>query len=150
VARIMYPFSQDLKGMENKILITINDYQRLTGLIGFASLKDKMPEFVNRLNNKFNSAKMLAQDRISAKVITMNSRVLLREISKGRQAQVTVTYPQDADPREGKISIFSPIGLALLGRQVGDSVSWKVPSGIGHFEIIKIIYQPEAVGHYHL
>jgi regulator of nucleoside diphosphate kinase len=136
--------------MEERILITINDYQRLTGLMGFASLKGKMPEVVDRLNNKFKLAKMLAQDEISAKVITMNSRVLLKEISKDIQAQVTVTYPQDADRREGKISVFSPIGLALLGRQVGDQVSWEVPSGIGYFEIIKIIYQPEAVGHYHL
>jgi regulator of nucleoside diphosphate kinase len=136
--------------MEDKILITINDYQRLNGLIGFASLQEKMPEIVSRLNSKFRTAKMLAQDRISESVVTMNSRVLLREISHGRQAEVTITYPQDTDAREGKISVFSPIGLALLGRQVGDNVSWEIPSGIGHFEIIKIIYQPEAVGHYHL
>jgi regulator of nucleoside diphosphate kinase len=134
----------------NDILITINDYQRLTGLIGFASLEQKMPDIVNRLNNKFKTAKMLTQDRILGNVITMNSRVLLKEVSQGREAEVTVTYPQDADGREGRISVFSPIGIALLGRQVGDSVSWKVPSGIGQFEIIKIIYQPEAVGHYHL
>jgi regulator of nucleoside diphosphate kinase len=38
----------------------------------------------------------------------------------------------------------------LLGRQVGDKVSWKVPTGVGHFEVAKILYQPEAVGHYHL
>jgi regulator of nucleoside diphosphate kinase len=146
----MFLFLKHLKGMEDKILITINDFQRLTGLIGFASLMDKMPELVNRLNSKFKSARMLKQDLISEKVITMNSRVLLKEISKVRQAEVSVTYPQDADPREGKISVFSQIGLALLGRQVGDIVSWEVPSGVGHFEIIKIIYQPEAVGHYHL
>jgi regulator of nucleoside diphosphate kinase len=138
------------KAMEDKILITINDYQRLTGLIGFASLKEKMPEIVNRLNNKFRTAKMLSQDRILGSVITMNSRVLLKEISHGRQAEVTITYPQDADGREGRISVFSPIGTALLGCQVGDQVSWKVPAGMGHFQIIKIIYQPEAVGHYHL
>jgi regulator of nucleoside diphosphate kinase len=136
--------------MEDKILITINDYQRLNGLIGFASLREKMPEIVSRLNNKFKAAKMLAQERISESVVTMNSRVLLREISQGRQAEVTITYPQDTDARESKISVFSPIGLALLGRQVGDKVSWEVPCGIGYFEITKIIYQPEAVGHYHL
>jgi regulator of nucleoside diphosphate kinase len=136
--------------MEDKILITINDYQRLNGLIGFASLKEKMPDIVNRLNNKFKTAKMLAQDRISGSVITMNSRVLLQEISQSRQAEVTITYPQDADGREGKISVLSPIGLALLGRQVGDTVSWNIPSGTGHFQIVKILYQPEAVGHYHL
>jgi regulator of nucleoside diphosphate kinase len=136
--------------MEGKILITINDYQRLTGLIGFSSLKKKMPVMVNRLNNKFRAAKILSQNRILGSVVTMNSRILLKEIAQDRQAEVTITYPQDGDGHEGRISVFSPIGIALLGRQVGDTVSWKVPTGIGHFVITKILYQPEAVGHYHL
>lgn len=136
--------------MESKAHITINDYQRLTGLIEFASLKLKMPEIVNRLRTKFETAKMLPQDRILESVITMNSRVLLKDVSNGREAEVTITYPQDADNREGKISVFSPIGIALLGRQIGDIVSWKVPAGTGRFEVVKIIYQPETVGHYYL
>lgn len=132
------------------MLITINDYQRLNGMIEFSSLKLKMPEIVNRLHDEFKAARMLPQEKISNTVITMNSRVLLRELSTGREAEVTITYPQDVDSREGKVSIFSPIGVALLGRQVGDVVSWKVPNGTGRFEVAKIIYQPEAVGHYYL
>lgn len=132
------------------MLITTNDYQRLTGLIEFASLKLKMPEIVNRLHNEFKGAKMLSQEGISESVITMNSRVLLKEVSNGREAEITITYPQDADNRERKVSVFSPIGVALLGRQAGDIVSWKVPAGIGKFEIVKVTYQPEAVGHYYL
>jgi len=139
-----------MRSIGDRIIITTNDYQRLTGLIGFSSLQEEMPESVERLLSKFSTATMLPQDRIVAGVITMNSRVLLRELSQGREATVTVTYPQDANGREGKISVLSPIGTALLGRQVGDEVSWKVPTGIGRFEVIKIIYQPEALGHYHL
>src|SRR5687767_13306110 len=116
----------------NEILITVNDYQRLTGLIGFASLNVKTPGAVNRLMEKFKSAEMLAQDRISGTVVTMNSRVLVKETGKDRQAEITVTYPYDADAREGRISVLSSIGLALLGRQVGDKVSWRTPTGIGH------------------
>lgn len=136
--------------MDEKILITTNDYQRLTGLIGFSSLNEKMPDIVSRLNTKFKTAKMLSQEKMSGDVITMNSRILLKEVSNGRQAEITITYPQDADGRERKISVFSPIGSALLGRRVGDVVSWKVPNGTGQFEVVKILYQPEAVGHYHL
>jgi regulator of nucleoside diphosphate kinase len=136
--------------MENKILITINDYQRLTELMELTSLNEKMPEIVTILNGKFKAAKMLPQDKISDNVVTMNSRVLLKEVSQNRQAQVTIAYPKDANRLQGKISVFSSVGLALLGRQLGDKVSWKVPTGGGHFEIIKVIYQPEAVGHYHL
>jgi regulator of nucleoside diphosphate kinase len=136
--------------MEDQIVITTNDYQRLTGLIGFASLREKMPDAVNLLNGKLRKAKMLEQDKVSRTVITMNSCILLRDISLGREAKVTLAYPQDADAREGKISVFSSVGIALLGRKVGDRVSWKIPGGMGHFEITEIIFQPEAVGHYHL
>jgi regulator of nucleoside diphosphate kinase len=132
------------------MFITINDYQRLTGLIEFSSLKVKMPEIVDRLCKEFNEAKMLPQERISNSVITMNSRVLLKDMSNGREAEITITYPQDSDPRERKVSVFSSIGVALLGRQAGDVVSWKVPRGVGQFEIVEVTYQPEAVGHYYL
>jgi regulator of nucleoside diphosphate kinase len=90
------------------------------------------------------------QETISGDVITMNSRVLVKDLVSGREAEITITYPHDADNREGKVSIFSPIGVALLGRKVGDNISWRVPNGIGRFEIQKIIYQPEAVGDYYL
>jgi regulator of nucleoside diphosphate kinase len=109
-----------------------------------------MPEIVNRLYTEFKVAKMVPQERIAESVITMNSRVLLKEMSNGREAEVTVTYPQDADIRERKVSVFSSIGVALLGRQVGDIVSWNIPTGIGQFEIVDVTYQPEAVGHYYL
>ena len=132
------------------MLITTNDYQRLNGMIEFASLKKKMPEIVNRLLKQFKVAQMLSQETISGDVITMNSRVLVKDLVSGREAEITITYPQDADKREGKVSIFSPIGVALLGRKVGDNISWQVPNGIGRFEIQKIIYQPEAVGDYYL
>ncbi len=146
----MHPFAINKNDMETKDFITINDYQRLSGLIKFAALETKMPDVVNVLLTKFSTAKMLPQNRILRSVVTMNSRVLLREISNDREAEVTITYPQDADGMEGKISVFSPIGTALLGRQAGDIVSWKTPTGVGHFEIAKILYQPEAVGHYYL
>lgn len=136
--------------MESKDQITINDYERLSGLIEFSSLNTKIPEIVSRLHVKFKAADMLPQDRILATVVTMNSRILLKELSNSRAAEITLTYPHDADGREGKISVLSLIGIALLGRQEHDIVSWRTPSGPGHFEIVKIIYQPEAVGHYYL
>jgi regulator of nucleoside diphosphate kinase len=136
--------------MEKRMIITINDYQRLTGLVEFASLKTKMPEIVSRLYEGLANARMIPQKSISVNVITMNSRVLLKDISGGRTAELTITYPQDADSRERKVSVFSKIGIALLGKQVGDIVSWKTPAGSGQFEILKVTYQPEAVGDYSL
>ncbi len=136
--------------METKMVITINDYQRLIGMMEFTPLKMKMPKIVSRLYEEIMTAKILPQEDISRHVITMNSRVLLKDISNDREAELTITYPDDANSRERKVSVFSLIGIALLGKQSGDVVSWKTPIGIGRFEILKVTYQPESVGHYSL
>ena len=132
------------------MFITVNDYQRITGLIEFASLQNKNPEIADRLLKELRVAKRFPQDRISGNIVTMNSRALLREITSGREIEITITYPQDADSREQKVSVFSPIGVALLGCREGDVTSWRVPGGIGRFKVEKVIYQPEAAGHFYL
>ncbi|GIL23443.1 MAG: prokaryotic transcription elongation factor, GreA/GreB domain protein [Bacteroidota bacterium] len=134
----------------NNITVTTNDHKRLTALLEFASIKTIMPEIEKLLYNKLIVARALPQESISKHVITMNSRVLLKELSSEREIELTITYPQDANNHERKVSILSPIGIALLGRQVGDQVSWKIPRGTGQFEIVDVRYQPEAVGDYHL
>lgn len=76
--------------------------------------------------------------------ITVNARVRLKNLTDGREAEITLTYPQEADPRKARISVYSEIGLALLGRKENDIVSWQVPHGTGEFSVEKVIYQPEA------
>jgi regulator of nucleoside diphosphate kinase len=132
-----------------QMLVTVNDYRRLIGLMEVASLTAKKPQIAEQLYNALMGAKMLPPENISSSVITMDSRVLVRDLSSGREAELTIVYPKDADNRQGKISVFSEIGIALLGQQGGDTVSWRVPAGNGQFEILEITYQPEAVGNYY-
>jgi len=136
--------------MNTRMFVTINDYERITDMIESASRHAKIPVAVDRLLTNLRSARMLPQENISGDIITMNSRARLTELSSGKEVEITVTYPEDADNLSKKISVFSPIGIALLGSKVGDTVSWKVPSGIGQFRVDRVTYQPEAVGHYHL
>ncbi len=136
--------------MEKTMYITVNDYKRITGLIEFASLQNKSPEIAGRLLKELEAAKTFEQDRISNNIVTMNSRALLREIKSGREIEITITYPQDADSKEQKVSVLSPIGIALLGCREGDITSWRVPGGIGRFKVEKVLYQPEAEGHFYL
>lgn len=136
--------------MEKTMYMTVNDVQRITGLIEFASLRSKDPEIADRLMKELKYAKTFAQDQISKNIVTMNSRARLREITSGRMVEITVTYPQDADPMSQRVSVFSPIGVALLGCREGDITSWRVPGGIGRFKVEEVLYQPEAEGHYYL
>jgi len=58
--------------------------------------------------------------------------------SNGKKMQYTIVGSVEADPLEGKISDESPIGKALLGKKVGDSVEIKTPSGAASYKITKI------------
>lgn len=136
--------------MRSRIVVTINDYNRILGLIELSAAKTKLPGAASRLYEKLVAAEMHRQETIDERIITMNSRVLLKELSSGRETEITITYPQDAAPRERKVSLFSDIGIALLGRKEKDVVSWKIPAGVGLFEIVKVTYQPEAAGDYYL
>ncbi|HEU5148618.1 MAG TPA: GreA/GreB family elongation factor [Chryseosolibacter sp.] len=136
--------------MEKTMFITVDDYQKLQGLIEFASLQNKSPEIADRLLKELRCAKTFPQDKISGNIVTMNSRALLKEVNSGRQIEITITYPEDADPKSQKVSVFSNIGVALLGCREGDITSWRVPGGVGRFKVEKVLYQPEAEGHYSL
>ncbi len=131
-------------------LITDTDYHRLNTLIQTAPLELKKSDILKELSIEFLSADVQPQREISSRVITMNTRVRLKEINNQREIEVTITYPKDANANERKISVFSQVGLALLGRVLGDKISWPIPGGIGQFEIIEVTYQPEAVGAYDL
>jgi regulator of nucleoside diphosphate kinase len=136
--------------MAKQINVTINDYYRLMSLLEFASIVGKMPDIQSRLYDRLVDAKTFPQEAIDETIVTMNSRVRLRDLHNQRETEITLTYPREALPTHRKISIFSEIGLTLFGRQEKEIVSWKVPDGIGLFEIVEIIYQPEAAGDYHL
>jgi regulator of nucleoside diphosphate kinase len=136
--------------MKRKIVVTVSDYNKLMELIEFTSLQTNMPDITSRLQETLSAARMLSSDQIDQEVITMNSRVRLKGLASKREVELTVTYPEDAEPRERRVSVFSEIGTALLGRKEKEIVYWKVPDGVGAFKIVEVTYQPEAAGDYYL
>ena len=78
-------------------------------------------------------------------VVTMYSRVAFEDETTGQFRVVTIVYPQDADPSEGKISVMAPVGSALLGLSVGQSIEWCFPDGRPRtLRVVELLYQPEA------
>jgi regulator of nucleoside diphosphate kinase len=67
--------------------------------------------------------------------------------ARGEAFEVTLCYPAEPQPADGHISVFSPLGLSLLGAERGEVVEWTGPDGESHFaEVADILYQPEAAG----
>jgi regulator of nucleoside diphosphate kinase len=80
----------------------------------------------------------------------MNSRVGLVDLDTEEEMVYTLVFPHEADITQSKISVLAPIGTAILGYRVGDTLTWQVPDGMRRLRVKQILYQPEAAGDYHL
>ena len=74
----------------------------------------------------------------------------IRFLKTNKELKFQIVYPDQANIKENKISIFSPVATALIGYKVSDEIEWVVPSGMTRIRIEEIIYQPEAEGNYDL
>ncbi len=127
-----------------KKIITLMDYNRLMHLIEPLRVKREMPLYVEQLLARLQQADLVDQQEVSQNIITMNSKILLKNLSNGREAKITLTYPKDANHLNSRISVFSDIGVSLIGSKKGEIVTWKTPVGQGQFCVEDVLYQPEA------
>ncbi len=70
--------------------------------------------------------------------VDIGSTVVIRDVEYGDEETYTIVGSTEVDPSNGRISLKSPIGRALMGRKVGDIVEVQTPGGIVEFEIIEI------------
>ena len=96
------------------------------------------------------TAKIVEPADMPNDVITMNSRVVLRDLDSGEDEEWVLCFPQQADIFENKLSVLAPMGVAMLGTQVGEVIEWETPRGKARAEIMSIAYQLEAAGDSHL
>jgi regulator of nucleoside diphosphate kinase len=74
-------------------------------------------------------ARLVPHERLPADRIAMNSKVTYEEEPDGERRSVVLVHPIEADAASGRISVLSPIGLALLGRSPGALVDAALPGG---------------------
>ena len=74
-------------------------------------------------------ARRVPNEELPPDRIAMNSRVTYREEPEGMRRSVVLVHPIEADAGAGRISVLSPVGLALLGRRHGSVVMAEVPGG---------------------
>ncbi|SDI81752.1 regulator of nucleoside diphosphate kinase [Pseudomonas delhiensis] len=127
------------------ITVTRLDLQRLERLLD--SLDEYGPA-AEALEAELSRANVVGHDEVPPGVVTMNSSVRCREEGSGKEYLLTLVYPEDAGG-EGKVSILAPVGTALLGLTVGQSIDWPAPGGKTlKLSLLDITYQPEAAGDY--
>jgi regulator of nucleoside diphosphate kinase len=134
------------------IYITEADRDRLRTLIAVMKHPghDQVREDLDRLEEELDRAEIVTPQSLPHDVITMRSRVRLRDVVSGQEMVYSLVFPNEADLRQGKISVLAPIGTALLGCQAGEIIEWDVPAGLKRFKVEEVLYQPEGAGDYHL
>ncbi|WP_439588260.1 GreA/GreB family elongation factor [Hydrogenophaga sp.] len=122
-------------------LLTELDHARLNHLRG-AQLPPELADSLDTLD-------IVPSREVPADVVTMYSQVLIEDLRSHERQKLTLCYPEDAEPHQGFISVFSPVGASLLGQRVGATARWRTPNGDAcEAEIVTLLFQPEASGDY--
>jgi regulator of nucleoside diphosphate kinase len=134
-----------------KVTLTKNDYTRIYKAITDAkNSKTINSNEAEKLLSELSKAEIVPSEKIDKDVVTMNSEVKLFFENTQKEQSFKIVYPQDANLKENKISIFSPIATALIGYKISDEIEWIVPGGMTKIKIVDLIYQPEAAGDFDL
>lgn len=137
--------------IKRKIYITKFDKSRLEELIAVADeFGGHDREDLESLVEELARAKVVSPKDVPPDVVTMNSKVVLRDLDTSEKMTYVLVFPIDANIDTGDISVLAPVGTAILGYAKGDVIEWPVPSGIRRIIIEEILYQPEAAGDFHL
>lgn len=113
--------------MKPEITVSTSDLERLEGLLSKPPTRNRSD--LDGLRAELDRANVLDGDAMPDDVIMMNSRARFREETSGREYDLTLAWPHEANAADGKVSIFSPAGSALLGLSVGQRIDWQTPDG---------------------
>jgi regulator of nucleoside diphosphate kinase len=132
---------------QRDVRVTDVDSRRLQNLIEGSKLRDvRDVGSAEMLGQHLDDAAVLPAMHIGPDVVTMNSEVLVTDTVTGEAFSFHVVFPRSADVGEGRISVLAPLGMAVLGRRVGDRISWETPEGGRTLCVEDVIYQPERSG----
>jgi regulator of nucleoside diphosphate kinase len=134
--------SEIRRDLSPAITLSKADHAKLYAL-GEAGL-DRNPELAETLLTELDRAKVVENGKLPADVARMGARVTY-ETNSGQEQSVILVYPADANIDQGKISVFTPIGTALIGLKQGQSITWRDRADKRHKRtVIKVEASVEA------
>lgn len=93
---------------------------------------------ISQLKETIASARMIDESRIDTSVVQILTRVKIKNLKTGQIMSYSIVSESEANLKEAKLSVTTPIAQGLLGKKAGDVASVKVPSGIMEFEVLDI------------
>ena len=110
-----------------EIIVTSSDFDRLSALL--ASVSSAHGSAAERLEQELHRARIVPCAQVPADVVTMHSVVSFVDEQSGATHDARLVYPRESAGRPGDVSILSPVGAALLGLSIGQTIEWPLPGG---------------------
>ena len=93
---------------------------------------------IARMEDMLANARIIDESKIDTSSVQILNRVKIKNILNNTQVEYMLVSEAEADIKNGKISVTTPIAKGLLGKKVGDVVEIQVPSGVMSFEVVEI------------
>ena len=117
----------EMTRLKPQIILSTEDYVSLSALARAAM--NKMPELAEGLSEELERADIVDNGQQHQQVVCMGCEVEFRDDTTGKIQNVTLVYPAQADISQGKISVLTPVGTALIGLRAGHSITWDTRTG---------------------
>ncbi|HET9865352.1 MAG TPA: GreA/GreB family elongation factor [Steroidobacteraceae bacterium] len=118
---------------EYPIIVSDVDMYRLRGLLGAGN---------EELHAELEQAIVMPLGEVPHGVVTMGSKVQVRNLATRCIEGYQLVYPREADPAAHRVSVLAPLGIALLGSSEGDTVEWRTTAGIRSIRIERVMQAP--------
>lgn len=93
---------------------------------------------IAKMEETLATARLIDETQLDTSKALIHSNVVIKNLGNGKEMTYKLVAQSEANLQKGKISVDSPIGRGLLGKEVGDEVEIQVPNGVVKFEVIEI------------
>lgn len=93
---------------------------------------------ISQLKAILSNARIIDESRLSTDTVQILNKVTIKNLKNGTQVAYTLVSDSEADLKQNKISVNTPIAKGLIGKKVGEQVEVQTPGGIMHFEVVEI------------
>jgi transcription elongation factor GreA len=90
------------------------------------------------LEKMLRNARVIQNEDVSTDVVSIGSKVRLQDLEFDEEVEYTIVGSAESDPEKNRISNESPVGQALLGKKIGDTIEVQVPAGVIRYKILEI------------
>lgn len=126
-----------------RIVLSRFDQERLEKLLTKVGARPDL----DALRAEIDRAEVVEPEAIPPNRVTMNSRVRFVDEESKDEREIALVFPGHANVEENRISVLAPVGSALLGLSVGDTIEWPLPNARSRrLRVVAVTYQPEAAG----